>query len=197
MLTTPDSLLQSDRMRLAREPAALPVPGYRLDRTAIERLRGVERHLLAGGIQTDSVLQLHDRGVRFHEALAEGSGNAFFIDTIRRFGRARRLLSYRSMRDHGRYRAHAKQRLRDLLEKERNAGAAEALREHLQGTLRDIANIRGLLKAATTHGYPAPRCGPDARRGYRCNRAAGEPVGGRLPVREQRRRRRCSKVSGR
>ena len=149
MLTTPDSLLQSYRMRLALEPAALLEPGYRLERTVIERLRAVERHLLEGGIETGTALELHNRGVRFHEALVEASGNAFFIDTIRRVNRVRRLLSYRSMQDRARYPEHARQHLRllELLEKQRNEEAADAMRRHLDSTLRNISKIRGLLKA--------------------------------------------------
>jgi len=148
MLTTPDSLLQSYRMRLALEPAALLEPGYRLEPAVIERCRAVERELLAGGIDTATPLELHNRGVRFHEALVEGSGNAFFIDTIRRVNRVRRLLSYRSMQNRGRYKQHVRQHLHllHLLEKERNEEASEAMREHLQCTLRNIARIQGLLK---------------------------------------------------
>ncbi|MFY9512643.1 MAG: GntR family transcriptional regulator [Rubrivivax sp.] len=148
MLTTPDSLLQSYRMRLALEPAALLEPGYRLDAVVAERLRAAERHLLDGGIDTDTPLQLHDRGVRFHEALVEASGNAFFIDTIRRVNKLRRLLSYRSMQDRKRYKEHARQHLRllDLLAAGRNDEASAAMREHLQATLRNIEKIRGLLK---------------------------------------------------
>ena len=148
MLTTPDSLLQSYRMRLALEPAALLEPGYRLEPAVIERCRAVERELLAGGIDTATPLELHNRGVRFHEALVEGSGNAFFIDTIRRVNRVRRLLSYRSMQNRGRYKQHVRQHLHllHLLEKERNEEASEAMREHLQCTLRNIANLQGLLK---------------------------------------------------
>ena len=36
MLTTPDSLLQSYRLRMALEPAALLEPGYRLDRAVLQ-----------------------------------------------------------------------------------------------------------------------------------------------------------------
>lgn len=149
MLTTPDSLLQSYRMRLALEPAALLEPGYRLERPVIERLRAAERHLLDGGVDTDTALQLHDRGVRFHEALVEGSGNAFFIDAIRRLNRVRRLLSYRSMQDRQRYREHARQHLAllDLLEQGRHRDAADTMRRHLESTLRNITKIRGLLRA--------------------------------------------------
>jgi DNA-binding GntR family transcriptional regulator len=148
MLTTPDSLLQSYRMRLTLEPAALLEPGYQLLPAAIERCRAAEQHLLNGGIESDTPLQLHERGVRFHETLVEGSGNAFFIDAIRRVNRVRRLLSYRSMQDRKRYKEHARQHLRllDLLQKGRNDDAAEVMREHLQSTLRNISKIHSLLK---------------------------------------------------
>ena len=148
MLTTPDSLLQSYRMRLALEPAALLEPGYRLERGVLARCRAAEKHLLEGGIETDTAEQLHDRGVRFHEALVEASGNPFFIDTIRRVNRVRRLLSYRSMQDRKRYEQHCRQHLHllELLERERNEEASAAMREHLQSTLRNIEKIRGILK---------------------------------------------------
>lgn len=148
MLTTPDALLQSYRMRLALEPAALLEPGYRLDPRVIERLRAAEHHLLDGGIEADTADQLHDRGVRFHESLVEGSGNPFFIDAIRRVNRVRRLLSYRSMRERSRYAEHARQHLHllDLLEHGRHGEAAQAMREHLDHTLAALAGIRSILK---------------------------------------------------
>ena len=148
MLTTPDSLMKSYRVRLALEPAALLEPGYRLDPKVLERCRAAERHLLDGGIETDTADQLHDRGVRFHESLVEASGNAFFIDTIKRVNRVRRLLSYRSMQHRERYKKHCKQHLHilALLEKERNEEASEALREHLQHTLDALARIGNILK---------------------------------------------------
>ncbi|WP_093384903.1 FCD domain-containing protein [Variovorax sp. OV329] len=147
MLTTADSLLQSYRLRLALEPAALLEPNYRLAPEVIARCRAAEKHLLDGGIETDSADALHERGVRFHESLVEGSGNAFFIDTIRRVNRVRRLLSYRSMQNRTRYKEHCKQHLQllDLLERERNEEAAEAMREHLRITLRNHTKIREIL----------------------------------------------------
>jgi DNA-binding GntR family transcriptional regulator len=147
MLTTPDSLIQSYQLRLALEPAALLQPGYRLDPNAAERCRAAELHLLNGGIETDTADQLHDRGVRFHETLVEGSGNPFFIDTIRRVNRVRRLLSYRSMQDRTRYKQHCKQHLHilDLLTREKNDDAAEAMTEHLQITVKNISRIKKIL----------------------------------------------------
>ncbi|MFX1803076.1 GntR family transcriptional regulator [Paraburkholderia sp. A1RO-5] len=150
MLTTPDSLLKSYRLRLALEPAALLEPGYQLERKVLERCREVEKHLLAGGIETDTADQLHERGVRFHESLVEASGNSFFIDTIRRVNRVRRLISYRSMQHRERYVEHAKQHLHvlELLERERNEEASEALRQHLLHTLEALASIREILNSA-------------------------------------------------
>jgi DNA-binding GntR family transcriptional regulator len=148
MLTTADSLLQSYRLRLALEPAALLEPGYRLPSHVIARCRAAEKHLLEGGIVTDTADQLHDRGVRFHESLVEGSGNAFFIDTIRRVNRVRRLLSYRSMQDRSRYKEHCQQHLHllDLLERGRNGEASKAMHEHLSSTLRNFKKISSILK---------------------------------------------------
>ncbi len=147
MLTTPDSLLKSYRLRLALEPAALVEPGYRLDPQVLQRCRAAEIHLLDGGIQTDTADQLHDRGVRFHESLVEASGNSFFVDAIRRVNRVRRLLSYRSMQDRGRYEEHCRQHLHilDLLEHGRNADAAQAMSRHLDSTLRNLEKISRLL----------------------------------------------------
>jgi DNA-binding GntR family transcriptional regulator len=148
MLTTPDSLLQSYRLRMALEPAALMEPGYRLDPKVIEKCRVAEHHLLDGGIETDTPDQLHERGVRFHESLVEASGNPFFIETIRRVNRIRRLMSYRSMQDRKRYTEHCLQHLHvlDLLEAGRHAEAAGVMREHLARTLKNHQKIRQLLK---------------------------------------------------
>jgi DNA-binding GntR family transcriptional regulator len=148
MLTTSESLLQSYRLRLAVEPAALLEPGYRIAPDVIARCRAAEWHLLKGGIKTDTADQIHERGVRFHEALVEGSGNPFFIDTIRRVNRVRRLLSYRSTQDRKRYKQHCEQHLHilELLEQHRNEEAADALREHLGATLRNMQKIAKILK---------------------------------------------------
>lgn len=147
MMTTPDSLLQSYRLRLALEPAALLEPSFRIEKSVIERCRAAEKHLLDGGIATDTADQLHERGVRFHESLVEASGNPFFIDTIKRVNRVRRLLSYRSMQDRSRYQQHCDQHLEilDLLERERNEDAAAALSSHLRSTLDNLARISGIL----------------------------------------------------
>jgi DNA-binding GntR family transcriptional regulator len=155
MLTTPDSLLQSYRLRLALEPAALLEPGFRLERKVLEQCRATERHLLAGGIDTATTDELHIRGVRFHESLVEASGNPFFIDTIKRVNRVRRLMSYRSMKQRDRYPEHCRQHLYilDLLAQEKNEDASNFMREHLVHTLDSMAKIENILQ---TGNLPSP-----------------------------------------
>ena len=150
MLTTPESLAQTYRLRLALEPAALLEPTYRLEPEALARCRAAEMRLLAGGIETDSADALHDRGVRFHETIVGASGNPFFLDTVRRINRMRRLLSYRSMIDRARYRQQCEEHVEilDLLEAGRNTQAASALRRHIQHTMRNLRLIKEILEKA-------------------------------------------------
>ncbi len=155
ILTTPGSLLNSYRLRLALEPAALLEPGYHLDPQVIARLRATELRLLDGGIEAATADQLHDRGVLFHEALVQASGNPFFIDAVRRVHRLRRLLSYRSMKDRVRYEAHCRQHLEilSLIEEGRLSAASVAMREHLNATIKNLEKIRALLGP---EGVPQP-----------------------------------------
>ncbi|MEZ0168569.1 FCD domain-containing protein [Microvirga sp. TS319] len=148
MLTTPESLEQTYRVRLALEPAALLEPTYRLDPDVAARCREAELRLLAGAIETDSADALHERGVRFHEAIIGASGNPFFLEAVRRINRVRRLLSYRSMVDRQRYRQQCEEHLEilDLLEQRRNEEASQALRHHLQHTIGNLQKIRLILE---------------------------------------------------
>jgi len=148
MLTTPESLEQTYRVRLALEPAALLESTYSLDPLTAARCRNAELRLLAGAIETDSADVLHERGVRFHEAIVGASKNPFFLETVRRINRVRRLLSYRSMVDRKRYRQQCQEHLEilDLLQAEKNKQASEALRRHLEHTVENLKQIDDVLK---------------------------------------------------
>ena len=147
MLTTPESLEQTYRVRLALEPAALLEPTYRLDSETAARCREAELRLLNGAIETDSADALHERGVRFHEAIIGASGNPFFLEAVRRINRVRRLLSYRSMIDRKRYRQQCEEHLQilELLECRKNEDASQALRRHLEHTIENLQEIRPIL----------------------------------------------------
>lgn len=148
MLTTPESLEQTYRVRLAIEPAALLEPTYHLDPETAARCRAAELRLLEGAIETDSADALHERGVRFHEAIIGASGNPFFLEAVRRINRVRRLLSYRSMINRTRYRQQCEEHLQilDLLERGRNEEASQALRRHLAHTIENLQEIRPILE---------------------------------------------------
>jgi DNA-binding GntR family transcriptional regulator len=148
MLTTPESLEQTYRVRMALEPAALLEPTYNLDMETAVRCRAAEMRLLTGAIETDSADALHERGVRFHEAIIGASGNPFFLETVRRINRVRRLLSYRSMLDRRRYRQQCEEHLQilDLLEAGKNDEASQVLRRHLEHTVENLQEIRVVLE---------------------------------------------------
>ncbi|MDB5368880.1 MAG: GntR family transcriptional regulator [Roseomonas sp.] len=140
MLTTPEALADTFRVRRVLEPAALLEPGYRLDPQVIRDCRKAELAMLAGEMDSLSLEALFSRRANFHEALVAGSGNRFFLDSIRRLNRIRRLLSYRTSEDRRRYTLHCHEHLAllDLLEAGRNEAAAEALREPLDGAAERI-----------------------------------------------------------
>lgn len=149
MLTTPEALIQTYRARMALEPAALIEPGYHLDPAVIDRLRETELHLLDGGLETMAADALHERGVRFHESIVGAGGNPFLLDSLKRINRVRRLLSYRGMSERDRYHEQSREHLDilGLLEKGRNAEAAEALRAHLVTTIRNLDRVRPVLRS--------------------------------------------------
>jgi DNA-binding GntR family transcriptional regulator len=80
--------------------------------------------------------------------LVEASGNSFFIDTIKRVNRVRRLLSYRSMQQRERYPEHCRQHLHilELLEQDRNEEASAFMREHLVHTMNSLSKIENILQ---------------------------------------------------
>lgn len=144
VLTTPEALVQTYRVRMALEPAALLEPGYLLDPATIVRLRNTELDLLDGGLETMAPDALHERGVLFHESIVGAAGNPFFLDALRRINRVRRLISYRNMATRQRYYEQSREHLDilGLLESGRNAEAADALRAHLVTTIRNLERIR-------------------------------------------------------
>ena len=135
ILTTPNALAQTFRLRLVVEPAALIEPGYRLDRDMAERCRSVEEKMLRDGVEGFSLDALFARGAQFHETIVAGSQNPYFLDVIRRTNRLRRLLAYQATLDRGRYLRQSREHLEilGLLEQGRNRDASRALRRHLEG----------------------------------------------------------------
>jgi DNA-binding GntR family transcriptional regulator len=144
VLTTPRALEQSYRLRIAIEPAALLEPTFDVTRNALVRARDMEADMLGGSIDTMSPDMLYERGVQFHEMLAAASHNTFFLDTLRRVNRMRRLFAYQVMVDRRRYYGQVEEHIRvlDLLIDGRSAEASLAMRLHLESVLSNLKKIK-------------------------------------------------------
>ena len=152
MLDSTDALLQTYRFRMAIEPAALLEPGYELDREEARECRRTEEFMLAGGIESMSIEELYDRGVRFHEVIVAGSRNPFFLDALKRINSIRRLLAYRSSVSRSRYYEQARDHLEilSLLEAGRNEEASWKLRSHLGKVIHNLSALRPVLEPHVT-----------------------------------------------
>ncbi|MDX3225203.1 GntR family transcriptional regulator [Streptomyces sp. ME19-01-6] len=133
MLTSMESYQDSYRFRLTIEPAAILEPGFVLDREALETVRAQQQRLVDGEIRTIGNAQLYDLNSRFHEVVMACSRNSFFIDSLRRVDRLRRLIEYRRslQRDRAMIRCVEHVQLADLLLAGKRAEASAYLREHL------------------------------------------------------------------
>lgn len=134
ILTSMETYRQSYSFRQAIEPAALLEPGFILDRPVLERHLEQQRQLVAGGILEISAVRLFEINSEMHEAIAECSRNAFFIESLRRVDRLRRLIEYQQNVDRELARARCIEHIRilELLFDGRNAEAAEEMRKHLR-----------------------------------------------------------------
>lgn len=125
--------IQSYRFRMAIEPAALLEPSYTVDKAAFAKARRIQQELLDGDIFTLSRSQLFQIGSNLHELIVRCSGNAFFLEAIRRQNQLRRFMAYQSNVDRPRLISQCKEHIEllDLIEQGRREDAAEFLRQHL------------------------------------------------------------------
>jgi DNA-binding GntR family transcriptional regulator len=142
ILETPEALEQIYRLRLAIEPAALLEPKFHMASEVIARLRRFNEDIVTGAAETMPPDLLYERGVAFHEAIAEASQNPFFLDAIRRINSLRRLLIYRSMGRRERFYGQSSGHLLilDLIERGELLAASQALREHLEGAILKVSS---------------------------------------------------------
>lgn len=147
MLTTPDALVQTYRLRAAIEPAALLEPDYSIDMRTLDRLAEVEHRLLGGEIDTMSSDALYQCGVAFHETIVAASGNPYFLDALKRVNRIRRLLAYRANLARSRFLKQTPEHLEiiELLRRGRNSDAAVAMQHHLGTVILNLQDLEQIL----------------------------------------------------
>lgn len=150
VLTSMESYRHSYSFRQAIEPAALLEPGFRVDVPLLERHLAQQRELAAGAIADISAVRLFEINSAMHEDLIACSGNRFFIDSLRRVDRLRRLIEYRLTVDRGQAQLRCAEHVRilELVLEGRNPEAAVAMRRHLAalgpikaGPATDVAGV--------------------------------------------------------
>ncbi|MFD7438197.1 FCD domain-containing protein [Streptomyces sp. NPDC059861] len=99
VLDSLESYRSSYRFRLLIEPPGILEPTFRVDREAIQRRRTEQRTLVESGLGSVSSAQLFDLNTRFHETIAECTGNDFIVESLARVNRLRRLIEYRQALD--------------------------------------------------------------------------------------------------
>jgi DNA-binding GntR family transcriptional regulator len=134
-LTSRHSYEAGYRFRATIESAAVLEPTFRINREAFQKAREQQKSILESGWQRLSRPQLFKINSEFHEALVACSGNEFFLDSLQRVNRLRRLIEYRVTLDRSRLTRQCREHLEilDLLEAGKNPEASAYLRRHIEG----------------------------------------------------------------
>ncbi|MNN70747.1 FCD domain protein [compost metagenome] len=108
-------------------------PGYEVDKAAFAKARETQQKMLDGDIFNLSRSQLFQIGAQLHELVVRCSGNAFFLEAIRRQNQLRRFMAYKANVDRPRLINQCKEHIHllDLIESGQREAAAEFLRNHL------------------------------------------------------------------
>lgn len=90
----PVSRQESYRFRMTIEPAAIREPGYALAPEWIAQMRAQHEASLARRWTEAASIAFFEMNAAFHEGIAAGSGNRYFVAAIQRQNRLRRLSNY-------------------------------------------------------------------------------------------------------
>jgi DNA-binding GntR family transcriptional regulator len=137
-LSNPDTYAKASAFRAVIEPAALSEPGYHLEPHVVDRLRRHEHHMYDRGLAVLTMGEIFHAGCTFHEEIARGAGNPFYVDALKRVNAIRRLFAYRTYADHEGMRRHVREHLRllDLIADARMTEAATLMKQHLVRSLK-------------------------------------------------------------
>lgn len=135
---TPAAFDQIYRFRIAIEPIAMLEPSFKPDRDVLADLRRTQEWLYGLDPAATSNETVLGHGTQFHEALLRMSGNPFFVMSLERVNRMRRLMEYRAQVDKSRLINESGEHLEilDLLESGQVVDASYRLRQHLMDAQR-------------------------------------------------------------
>ncbi len=132
---TPEAFDEIYRFRMAIEPSALLEPSFQLDRKVLDEQRRVQEGMLEMDMHISPGQPLLENGSLFHEAIIKMSGNPFFLMSLQRVNRMRRLMEYRAEANRARLIEQCTEHLEilTLLERGNIIDASDLMRQHLSG----------------------------------------------------------------
>jgi DNA-binding GntR family transcriptional regulator len=115
------------------EVAGLRGPGFRFDRAVLADLRRRQESVAEGGWCKLSQMELFETNSKFHEGLAELSGNRFLASTVQKLNQLRRLIEYRQTLNTDQVLAQNAEHLQilDALDQGDTERAADLMFDHL------------------------------------------------------------------
>jgi|SoiMethySBSTD1v2_1073268.scaffolds.fasta_scaffold01589_12 DNA-binding GntR family transcriptional regulator len=96
LLDTPQSISESFRFRAIVESAGLLEPTFRADPAEMKRVRERHRRFVAAKAAERTAAEFFDMNARFHEMLAQFSGNRFVLQAIEQMDRLRKFQEFAS-----------------------------------------------------------------------------------------------------
>ncbi|MEX2641840.1 MAG: GntR family transcriptional regulator [Acetobacterales bacterium] len=150
LLTSPEALSQSYRLRMALEPAALLEPSFRIDAEAFESWRQTMKEVRQkhSSLSNAELLRI---GSGFHEMLMACTRNPFFVDMLKRQNQLRVMIERHVPADHDHTLAQIDEHLEmlDRLQDGDSFGASTLMRRHLDVVgSRKVKSIAGGFSAA-------------------------------------------------
>lgn len=137
-LTSRQSYEEGYVFRAVIEQQAMLLPTFEPNKEGFLKARETQTALRDGGYEQWSRAEIFKANNDFHEMLVACSGNEFFLDSIRRINRLRRLVEYHITIDRSRLPRQTAEHLHilDLLEAGRRTEAAAFLYTHIMGAGR-------------------------------------------------------------
>lgn len=140
-LATEDSIAESVRFRAMIEPAGLLEPAFHVDVRELASSREAHRRFLALAPAARTAPGFFEMNLRFHEMLAESSGNRFLLQTIRQMNRLRKFQEFASFAVDPTFLARSCEEhlaILDAIEAGDLEWAAALTKKHLAGGLRRV-----------------------------------------------------------
>jgi DNA-binding GntR family transcriptional regulator len=144
MIDSPEAYSDSYEYRRLLEPAGILLPTFKVDPTALARLRTQQEFLHAQGFKSATPIELFEANATFHETIASMTNNRFIYQAVARQNQLRRLIEYSGSIDRERVQRQCAQHLQiiKVLEQGKFDRAAQLMDKHLAGVRIEKMNPR-------------------------------------------------------